>query len=120
MRTLLLAATVAAFGLSTAAFAEGEGNGEPFPGPDAAVTTPVGNGIVARAQAPYHYAVPTTARRIDGSASYVTANQDPYQFRNPGMVMTTGQANMVAQAPASAGSVNSTAQGLVAAQGTHG
>ena len=117
MRTLLIAAT-ALLAVSSAAYAEG--NGEPFPGPDAGINTPVGSGISTRMQDPFHYSAPSTVYNYGTSPTYTARMQDPYQFRAPDQVIAGQATATVAQAPASNGSVGSKAQGLVATQGTHG
>ena len=117
MRNILLAAA-AVLSLSATAYA-GEGNGDPFPGPDAAVTSAVGNGITARGQDPFHYAAPTEAARTDGY-KYVTKSQDPYQFHVTDRVLMGQAPNTVALAPASNASPSSKAQGLIATQGHQG
>ena len=117
MRHLLLAA-VAVAALSGTAYAEG--NGEPFPGVDAAVTSPAGTSMTARMQDPYHYAAPTTAIRL-GSNSGVTARmQDPYHFSTPDQVVSLTSSNNPTEATASIGTPGSQAQGLVAPTATHG
>lgn len=122
MRNRLLASIAAiglsAVGLSGIAHAEGEGNGDPFPGLDASVSSPVGNGVTARSQDPFHYAAPTTAYQYGSHPVYLTRMQDPYQFHAPDRIILGQTPNAVAQAPASAGSVTSKAQGTHA-QGIH-
>lgn len=118
MRYLHLAAAAVCC-LSSAAYA-GEGNGEPFPGPDNALNTVVGDGVTARMQDPFHYAAPTTVYRYGASPAYATRMQDPYQFRRPDQVIMGQGPSTVARAPASNASPPSTAQGLAAPEGTHG
>ena len=75
MRNLIIAAAIAALSLvATACYAEGEGNGDPFPGPNLAVTS-VGPGATTadRTQDAYHFTAPADAAPSvgpeDGSAT---------------------------------------------------
>ena len=116
MRHLLLAAAAAA-ALSSTAYAEG--NGEPFPGVDAAVTSPTGSSTSARMQDPYHYAAPMTAVSV-GSRGTSVRMQDPYHYSAPDQfVSLTGSSNPT-EATASIGTPGSQAQGLVAPTTTRG
>ena len=97
MRHLLLASSILV-SLSGVAYAQGEG--EPFPGPNATVTSPAGNGITARSQDPFHYTAPTVTYNYGAKPSFATRNQDPFQFYGPGLMVGRGAPSAVAQAPA--------------------
>ena len=119
MRNFLIA-SIALIGMTGAAFA-GEGNGEPFPGPSAEVTTRTDNAVyVHQNQDPYQY------RAASGATSVTAAmvghkDQDPYQLRMAGQVVRTGAP---LTGPQSGTATASTTRGLAnpaaAAQGSHG
>jgi hypothetical protein len=87
MLKMTLLATAAIAGLSLTAWA-GEGRGDPFPGPDAAVTSTVPSpNYTMGADAPYNYfstgkPVPLTGyHQADGQMD------NPYPFSMPGQVI---------------------------------
>ena len=118
MRQILFAA-VAFISLTGVAFAEGEGNGEPFPGVDAAVTSPMGNNMTARMQDPYHYSAPAASTQVGANRYVSTRMQDPYHFSVPDRTVSLNGRNDPSEAIASPGMPGSVAMGL-AAPNTHG
>ncbi len=88
MRAILLASVTVLVASTGLAFA-GEGNGEPFPGPDFAVTTRTENARLAmKGQDPFSFAAGSTAMRLGGSYKAAQAkNQDPFPFSaTPGVI----------------------------------
>ncbi len=87
MRTFLFA-TAAVMCLSATAAYAGEGNGDPFPGPDATVTSRIGRQTtVAKDQDPYQFRMAGTITRVDSYKLNVNHDQDPYQMRVAGTVV---------------------------------
>ena len=123
MRSLLLA-TAALFGLAHAAYA-GEGNGEPFPGPDASVTTNVGTPVYAhKDQDPFQYRVTGPATSMGGYKPLANKSQDPYPFRVPDQVVTlhapvTGPVSGTATTSNGQGGARPMAEHPVAGRGGH-
>ncbi len=88
MRTILLASVTVLIASTGIAFA-GEGNGEPFPGPDFAVTTRTDNATLAmKGQDPFSFAAGNTSMRLGGTYKQAQAkNQDPFPFSaTPGVI----------------------------------
>ncbi len=84
MRNLLIA-SVALIGLSATAAYAGEGNGNPFPGPDAAVTSRIGSHPYAtKDQDPYQFRVAGTTSQVGSVKLSVDHSQDPFQYRVAG------------------------------------
>ncbi len=84
MRNLLIA-SVALIGLSATAAYAGEGNGDPFPSPNASVTSTVGAHPYAnKDQDPYQFRVAGAVSQVDGYKLSVDHSQDPFQFRVAG------------------------------------
>lgn len=111
---------MAFLGMAGAASA-GEGNGEPFPGPTAVVTTVTTNAVIAhRDQDPYQYRIGGTATNVT-MAAVTHRNQDPYQFRMAGQMVRTG---VPVEGPQSGTASASTTRGLTApttaGPGSHG
>ena len=81
MRTILFASAAVFFATTGLAFA-GEGNGEPFPGPDFAVTTRTSDAHLAmKNQDPFSYAAGGTTMTLGGSYTQAASkNQDPFPF----------------------------------------
>ncbi len=120
MRHLLLAA-IAATAFTTAAYA-GEGDSEPFPGPNAAVTSNISAPVYAhRDQDPFQYRIAGSPTTIASFNPVVRKDQDPYQYRVAGQVI---QMNAPVTGPQSGTAVASTTRGIatpaVAGPGTHG
>jgi hypothetical protein len=88
MRNLLIAGVALLSLVTTAAYA-GDGNGEPFPGPDAAVTTRVNpNGIASGNDDPFHYY--GTSKPVSTSGFKLNANNpdDPFPYKAAGTVVS--------------------------------
>jgi hypothetical protein len=84
MRSLLIA-SVALLGLSASAAYAGEGNGDPFPGPNAAVTTtPSAHPYATKDQDPYQFRVAGATTRLEGVKLSIDHSQDPFQYRVAG------------------------------------
>ncbi len=104
MLKYMLAASVAIVGLSATAYA-GEGHGDPFPGPDNAVTEQVQPyGYTMGADAPFNYFGVNTPTPM---ASYKQAPgnpDDPYPFQMNGQLIQVQPAprTSVATSPAAA------------------
>jgi hypothetical protein len=87
MRILLIAG-VALLGLSASAAYAGDGNGEPFPGPDAAVTTKVDpHGIVSGNDDPFHYYGSGTPVSTGGFKLNANNPDDPFPYKTAGTVI---------------------------------
>lgn len=87
MRRLVIA-SVALIGLSAGMAYAGEGNGDPFPGPDAAVTSRIGRSpYVAKDQDPYQFRTAGVSTRVGSYKLSIAHDQDPYQFRVVGSVV---------------------------------
>lgn len=109
MLKMTLCATVAVIGLSGAALA-GESNGDPFPGPDAAVARTVQNpNYTMGADAPFNYYASPTPVPLTNYQQAPGQMDNPYPFSMPGQVIQVGPT------PNSAVAIHSTA-----APGTHG
>lgn len=119
MRHLFLAA-VAVTALSTAAYAEGDS--EPFPGPNAAVTSTISKPVYAhKDQDPFQYRIVGSPTKIASFNPVVHKDQDPYQYRVAGQVI---QMNAPVTGPQSGTAIAATTRGIatptVAGPGTHG
>jgi hypothetical protein len=85
MRSLLIA-SVALLGLSATAAYAGEGNGDPFPGPNAALTTrPSSHPYVNKDQDPYQFRVAGLTTQLVGVKLSIDHSQDPFQYRVAGV-----------------------------------
>ncbi len=85
---LLVAATLSA-AIVGPAFAA-EGNGEPFPGPDAVVREDVGTpNYTMGADAPFNYFYVPKPNSMAGYAPAAGSNQDPYPFKATGQMIRT-------------------------------
>ena len=81
-------AVTASVGLPLGAALAGEGNGEPFPGPDAMVTTKVGTPVYAhKNQDPFQFSAPATSMSMTEYKPLSSKAQDPYPFHGPDTVV---------------------------------
>ena len=84
MRSLLIA-SVALLSVSVPVAFAAEGNGDPFPGPSAAIVThPGARPYVNKDQDPYQYRVTGVTTQLNGVKLSVDHTQDPFQYRVAG------------------------------------
>lgn len=124
MRSLLLA-TIAVFGLSGTVYA-GEGNGEPFPGPDASVTTDVSKPVYGhKSQDPFQFYVPGVSTSVSNLKPLAGRSQDPFPFHAPDTVVAlhgpiTGPQSGTALTTTGQGPTQPTAEHRAVGRGSHG
>jgi hypothetical protein len=97
MRGLLLASIVF-IGASASVALAGEGNGEPFPGPDFVVVTRTANAKLAmKGQDPFSYAAGGTTMTLGRYKQAVAKTQDPFPFAAPSTVIQQQNPSALAQ-----------------------
>ncbi len=86
----VLAAALATFAMTGVALA-GEGNGDPFPGPDAVVREEVGKpNYTMGADAPFNYFYTARPTPLEGYHAAAGSSQDPFPFKASGQVIQVG------------------------------
>ena len=117
MRNIFLAG-VAMLGFVGAAYA-GEGNGEPFPGPSAEVTTVTGQVKYGmNSQDPYQYRVAGAPTTVTNFKAVATKDTDPYQYRVAGQTI---KLNAPVTGPQTGTATASTTHGITnPPSGSHG
>jgi hypothetical protein len=87
MRSIVIAG-VAMLALSTTAAFAGDGNGDPFPGPNAAVTSNTNpKGIASGNDDPFHYYGSGTPTATNGFKLNANNPDNPFPYSAPGMVV---------------------------------
>ena len=96
MRALLFA-SAAILGFSASVAMAGEGNGDPFGGVDAAVTTHVGaNPTVPKSQDPYQFHAADSVTQMNHYTAMAGTSTDPFPFRGRNQVIGSPTSSAVA------------------------